>query len=462
MATPYLAISDGTTTITFLNGATTQSYFIEANQWAPSVAGVRKSEFGTVGTHNNVTEEINCRIIGTTAADCYSKLQILANLLEQAERFANGEAVSVVLLKFAPTGSALSSDSAPLQAMILGRDDGDETSGVALEPEWDGASATFHLPIRIRFKRRGLWTHTTEAITASNNTPGALATCTFSAAHATPCPIRVRVEGTKATADTVQEVGHLILGDSGSISLVEAETMTNGGVAASDFDASFVPSNNAVLKISTGGVNTGSTSTHPTYNGNPITIVMRLRSSVAGVVWTLTPQFTIGASPGSAIVDAPPAYFSPADTSARTLIFPAVVPPKNSAVNLRFGISLNTAWVAQLLYIDFFYIVRLDPNTRIIRNEYTYLIPAGAGSLVLDPGVLTTPEPHLQWETSTNTFEQYVGSSGELVFASKATAVLAVWIPDSVAGYYRGVNSGAVSLTETITCTRHMSYLTPQ
>lgn len=457
MATPYLAISDGTTSCVFLNSTTPQAYFIEANQWAPTVAGLRKSEFGVVGTHDDVTEEIGCRIIGTTAADCYSKLQILTNLLEQAERLSNGESVTAVLLQFAPTGSALSSDSAPLQAMILGRDEGDETSGVALQPEWDGAALNFHLPVTIRFKRRGLWTHATEAITASANTVPAVATCTFAAAHATPCPIKVQVAACKLTGADDLIPGTLIMTDSGNITLVEAESMANGGTSTSATDATFQPSSNVLQHTAVG--NTAATTSHPTYNGQPIVLIAKMRGSADAQTWKITPQY--GNATFTTIASAPPAYFTSVSTSAATVVFPAFVPPQNSGTRLRFLIELASAvWSTETFRMDFFYMVRVDQNTRIIHNPTTYLVAnTSTGNLVLDPHILDATQPRLQWEVS-SALSQYIDNQGELFFASKAAAVTIVWLPNQT--YYTSLGPGAGQVVTTITATRYKSYLTPQ
>src|SRR5689334_1807259 len=87
MTTPYLVITDGTDTATFLDGSTStiQPYFVESGAFAPAIAAFDGSPFGVRGLYDDVVEEINTRITGSTAADVYSKLKKITRLLDKAD-----------------------------------------------------------------------------------------------------------------------------------------------------------------------------------------------------------------------------------------------------------------------------------------------------------------------------------------------------------------------------------------
>lgn len=155
----YLVLTDGTTTITIQDGAGGDtSYALKRQDWAPVIAGRRRSPLGGRTPIEDVVEGITITVRGTSAPDAYEKLTVLARLLEQAELWSMGENVSAVIAKFCPKGALVSSLVNPMQATILGRADGDETVGLDLTGEWNAAGTHFVIPeVRVRFKRRGLW-----------------------------------------------------------------------------------------------------------------------------------------------------------------------------------------------------------------------------------------------------------------------------------------------------------------
>lgn len=165
MTTPYLAITNGTVTATFLDGTANQDYLIESGEWTPSIATRRRSPFGGVGAYNDVEETISCLIRGTTASDCYTKLSNLIYLMDEAERWYNNEvAVQPVHILYAPPQSAIHSKDMPMRAVVLGRGDSDGDAVVSLEPEWDMTAARFVLPVTLKFYRRGLWTGAVDVV----------------------------------------------------------------------------------------------------------------------------------------------------------------------------------------------------------------------------------------------------------------------------------------------------------
>jgi hypothetical protein len=190
----YFVITDGTTTVTFEDGAGgTSNYHILAGSWNPAVAGLRRSQLGGVGPYNDVTESFEINIRDTSVSGCLAKAQTLNSLLNQAERFYSGENVSPVLVKFCPKGATVSSVAAPLQAMIIGTGRGDGTeAALSLGPVFDTVSSTYNLtPVRVSFVRRGAWLHTETAASSSATTNGSIASTDLTAVASNLSPVKV-------------------------------------------------------------------------------------------------------------------------------------------------------------------------------------------------------------------------------------------------------------------------------
>jgi len=205
MAVPYLVITDGTTTCTIItSSATVGDYALDEERggWTPAIAGLRKSQIGGGGPYEDVIETMYLTIIDTTAAACYTRLQTLNNLLEQAERWYMGENQTAVLVKYCPPGATVSTSASPLQAAVLGRAPGNQTSGVGLVPTWDEAGFTFQLKIVLSFYRRGQWLHTTTANTSASTANGTVVSTSLTSALSIPGPTQCDIDNMPTTAGT--------------------------------------------------------------------------------------------------------------------------------------------------------------------------------------------------------------------------------------------------------------------
>lgn len=154
-AFPYLAITDGTTTCTILDGAGgTTNYALLNNTWAPAIASLRASALGGRGPYEDVVEELDLTIVGATAAAALTNLATLNRLLDQAERWTRGETgAAPVVIKYTVQGSA---PAMRLQALILGRPQGG--GAVELSPRFNKVGLLTEISgVRVRFRRRGQW-----------------------------------------------------------------------------------------------------------------------------------------------------------------------------------------------------------------------------------------------------------------------------------------------------------------
>lgn len=155
-----LKITDGTTTIDFINNAA-----YRVTSWSPAVATRRAGDLGGRGPYSEVIEEMSL-FIGPSpspaAASPMKNFGTLNRLLDQAERWNRAERVDPVYLVVKMT-----STSQELRAVIYGP----ATPGEAmteLPPRYGDAAAMAALdPVILRFKRGALWLGDSETKTTS-------------------------------------------------------------------------------------------------------------------------------------------------------------------------------------------------------------------------------------------------------------------------------------------------------
>src|SRR4051794_5966182 len=82
-----LKVTDGTTTVNLIYHSVSNPGYQLAQDWAPQIAPLRRSELGGHGPYDTVVEEIPIRVFGSSAADAYSKAETLNRLLDQTERW---------------------------------------------------------------------------------------------------------------------------------------------------------------------------------------------------------------------------------------------------------------------------------------------------------------------------------------------------------------------------------------
>lgn len=232
----YLAISDGTTTVTIADGTLSASgvpgstnYPLVRDQWAPNVTTVKHGLLGG-DKYTNVIEEITIHIKASDEATLYSNLQTLNNLLEQATRWAMGQRdATPVVLKYVPKGSTLHSIATPLQATILGVEPGNQTGAASLPVTFNDTDLYYYiLNVKLKFKRKGLWLGATENVTTSDSENPTVHTVSWANNPNVPGVLKVAFEGFQLTDITgIIDIpsGYVFITSSpnANIHLVEAE-----------------------------------------------------------------------------------------------------------------------------------------------------------------------------------------------------------------------------------------------
>lgn len=208
----YLKITDGTTTLDLLGNDSTNSFNLLASQWAPDVAkrGQASQRFGDVNEALPLYAKSDA-----DAATVLANLDILATLMDQAQRWALGENVDPVVIRYSPN-----SDLVYLQAVILGPPD--EGAGLVLPETFsDDLFQKTVDGIVLQFKRRGLWLGAEESQVSSSAAENPVVnTATFTGGALTvPSPVKLDIEFTNGAGVEGSEAFAFIADDADKLYL---------------------------------------------------------------------------------------------------------------------------------------------------------------------------------------------------------------------------------------------------
>lgn len=220
-----LKISDGTTTVDFLNDS---AYRILS--WSPAVAPRNVGEWGRC-PYSEVVEDMT---IFVSDAQATTKLATLRRLIDQAERWSRGENVDTVRLHYKLTSSSteliapiFGPPSPGAQAIILPKRYGDVTATQTIDQ------------VTLKFKRLGVWLANTisgEDVAASSNvTHPTVATMLLTGTSYADSPYRLTLAGLSWREEIVWQSYFLA---------VNADTTTNAAKKLILIDAEDMASSN--------------------------------------------------------------------------------------------------------------------------------------------------------------------------------------------------------------------------
>lgn len=235
-----LKFSDGTTTVDFVTS--TSGYAV--TRWDTAVAKRRQSMLGGRGPYEDVVEVMEITINGTAALD---KLQTLQNLFEQVTRWERGENVDAVLMHYQPE-----STSQEWKAVISG---GDGNEPMIRLPENFVMSPVFDYidPVRLRFRRRGVWLGESVTTTSSAAAHPTTLTMDMTTSVDIASPVRLRLQDAAQQDAGAYDCYVLMVSGATSteaasrLALVNAETMTTTGWT-SVTDTAADAKNNSILR----------------------------------------------------------------------------------------------------------------------------------------------------------------------------------------------------------------------
>lgn len=159
-------------------GNTAGNYRLARGGYVPKVNPLRRSGIGSRGVYANVTETIDFEVWGSSASDCYAKLEDLVSVLHYIQRTAFGERTYYYLMHYVPDGATESSVGTPLVAYVHSLGDVKETSGITLSEDFDEAGYHYFVSASITVER-GPWRWGSEAQSSTATNNGSVATMTF-------------------------------------------------------------------------------------------------------------------------------------------------------------------------------------------------------------------------------------------------------------------------------------------
>lgn len=235
---PHMELSDGTTSIKFMDSSATTAlaiaampYKLEYGGWAPKIA--RRNTNPLALPYQSVREDFTIDIHGISAADCYNRLQVLNTLIDQGERWHNNEIVPVVLFKYQPLGSTKTTQ---MQDVIIGGGTDDRNSDlVELPNDFNSAGFFFKLKgIRVSIVRRnGFWLAETETQNVTNVAQDVPMVVTWSDFAPNLSPIDLKIGG-NAASDNLSSGYTLVAHKSTYIKLLPSTAALGSGSNVAD------------------------------------------------------------------------------------------------------------------------------------------------------------------------------------------------------------------------------------
>jgi hypothetical protein len=459
--TPYLRISDGTTTLNLVDGT---NYALERGTWAPMVARRRRSTLGG-RQYENVVETIPIIVRGSTAATALANMAALSKMLDQAERWSQDEAVAAVKIAYQPHGSTL---AAPLESLVLGRADDSDSFQLPLTFNDVGMIFSIH-GLVLRFVRDGAWYGAEESITITHSAHPLVGTGTFSASADLLSPVKVSLEGfPDVTVITDYDVGYLLVASSSSrLKLFDAFLLT-AATFTTDADAARKPEGSGVLVYTPVGTTEAVSGQTATIDGaKRYGFVAALRNTSA------TTEFTVrvgmhGAGSNATAYTRP--YLVDTSTTDPRVVLLGVL-EAGDPYTPSFTLRVTASAAADTLVVDYLAVIALDdPTSRILaigpidaNGQVGVSVPM---NLVVDPRALTAPNPSVRFVTSSLPTQiwadpDYVRGDGWLLSKGTTIACLAC-LRNAGASYWRAWDAGLnASMSADFVLTRRILYLSP-
>lgn len=453
---PYFVISDDTTTCTFQDGAGgVPNWALRSNTLQLAVPTFNPLALAGRGQYTDVVSEFYINVRGTDAPTCRANFDTLARLLDQASRWYYGENVAAVKLKVAPQGSTISTSAAPMQSVVLGRAQGDQTS-VTPSPQWDEAGLFYEIPnVKVRVWHRMPWCFTTAQTASSASTNnGTIATVNLGAAQNTLSYTKLDMSGYPSAAT---DRGFLIVSSNDAYTrLAQADPSAGTAVGWTSVNdaANFARSTNVLRYTPTGTAESTSGSITLVTTGTPVQLAVfaNIRNNSNTTYFFVRLQALI--SGGYITAYTPYNYIAPYASAAApgwVRLGDVVLPSGSSTVRV---LATASAAVGTLDFGDIVLVDTLYAGTYIL--AYT---PSESNALtknvVIDPAALTRLAP-----TTLGTYPFTVEGDMAVMTEKQNIAWVNLITDPAASNNWRQTFAGAV-IANTMTLTRLPGYLDP-
>lgn len=464
-ALSVITITDGTTTATLTD---TTKYGLLGGGWAPQVATRRVSTLGG-RPYSAVTEEIRLDVYGSTTADALSNLAVIAQLIDQADRWYRGEAVDPVRIEYRPQGSTM---TAIPRSLIFGFADG--AGPVNLPVTFNDALMVYEIrDVSVRFVRDGAWyDHAEDTFQATSTSHPSVASGSFAASASHLSPVVIEFGSFPDVLDLdAYDTAYLLVADRASrLQIIEAEDLATPPINqfTTDADAARKPSGTGVLvytPIDTSEDNTAS-GTVTVAAGKRIGIVAAVRNSHASTTFAVRVEIS-GPAERSLATTRP--YLVDTATTDPRIVLLGVVLCEETYANIRLYVTASAA--AGTLSIDYLALINLDdPTSRILAigplDLNKSIASPETSMLRIDPRPLTARSPQVrQVGTIFPTIKYAVPDwyRGDAYLLSIGTTIAAIYCGRNASGgYWRAWNpSTAASIDGDFNFMRRTAYLVP-
>lgn len=451
----YAIITDGTETFTLEDGTANHTASEGViTSWSPAVSTLRSNALGGRGEYEDVVEEIEISVRGTTKQVLYDALAKLKRLLDKADawRRSNGQQGSAVLFKWCPSGAETSSIASPLQAAILARAEGDTTSFVQMPSDIPRLGIKYELSgVTLRFLRTGLWLHTTQAATHNSVTNGDIATLTFASGQNVSSPTKVDISSFIPSSESLASRGGFVVTSevANGINIINAEGMTTTNYT-SVVDSANAARNTNVLRytpVATTEAKSGAVAVTVPAGSRLYSVYINAKTSNSAASFLVRGQLSN-------------TYFTnytnriTITDSSRDWYCLGQVGMNSTETSVSVALRITAASTSYTLDIDTVVLVCLDVgNSRAIRLANDYGLVTTTGTLSFDHRALTKPSPLTNFNS---TYDYVYSYSDDPYISTSATTIYATLLSGGTA-YWR---SGSAA-TNNWTATRTIGYLTP-
>ncbi|MBE2202540.1 MAG: hypothetical protein IAE79_28270 [Anaerolinea sp.] len=466
------------TTLTLTGGAATRNlvdgvnYSLERGGWSPAVPSRRRSRLAGSGPYDDADEQISVTVLGVDGPTAHGNLLALADDMDQATRWRNGEEINPILLNMQPQGSDL---AAPLSVPVWG---GDVPLGLPVT--YNDQLMLYEIgPVTLRFKRPGL-------LFGPEETPAATAAAThpsvFSVSFATDrrtrlLPLTLQFDGFQGSQVASLDVGsdvYLMIADSDNkIKKVEAEAATAAAPGSGTFNTATDANASGgsirrLVPVSAGdytllaGISPVFTAAKGLY-----TCVATVRNLSTTINYTARVAWYYGGMERASIRYSSPIVIDTSTTLPRTIVFEPVAWDNIAAPNnvrLIFTPSATAASGNQLDVDVFLPMQMTSPADRIIDLRGINKLITISAVLRLENLVLERPLPRVR-NFSTGNLSYVVSHRGDIYLLTTGQTVAAAMV-GTTNSHWRIVNgtigSSPIVVSSTMTATRRLAYRVPQ
>ncbi len=442
--------------------------------WTPQIAA-RSSDQIDGRMYMPVTESIQVTIFGDNASNALSRLNVLARLLDQADRFADGDlTVTAVTIQYMPNGGKL-----VYEDIVLGRAVGDKTSGVKLSPTFNSSLNGYTIDVTMVIVRGGLWLGETDTASSSATSAGTVWSVTLPDHHTpSPCKVVWTMPTPSATGSPALPSHMLITSPTAAdIQVMEAELFN--GAASWGSTAVTNARGGAVLDFNPAAANTdystGAITGFPSgiqTEGQWLIIAHALE-----VTADATLIFVVTTDGGPSVLATPAKVFqhwgggipvgSEAEPNVIGLLYVSGVSPIASMT-----LTGRVADAANGYTIDYFVFLRLSALSNVANMNFAYFDYGNGNTVeeILDHRITTHLTPIAQTGRVSGVARGPTAMlGGSQIIMQSGTNLSGVLMAGSTrigsagfAGTYRVADSASAVYSSTFTVTRRRGYLVPE